>query len=664
MHVALRAFRLALRYPLALGSAIGLTFLIAALWGGNIAAVYPILEVAFQGQSLQDWSAQRIAKCESTIAEHQAAIARLQNNPPPRPELRTRWQYELDTFNGRLAAEKKALEGMRRLHPWIVRYLPRDPFQTVALLVALIVSATAFKNACIVANLVLTSHVARRVTMDLRQQFFERVLRCDMRLFSQRSTGQLWPRFIEDIPHVAHGITTVFGRAIGEPLKIFACLVGAGLISWRLLLVSLVLAPPAMLLIGALSRSLRRVTMRAYDKDVHLNGLLFETLQGLPIVQAFTMETAERQRLDCAALRSSQHMRRVAWLQALTKPAVEVLGIGAVSVALLAGAYLVLNQQTHLLGFKISDRPLSLSALLIFYAMLLGASEPLRRLSDVLPTFQLSLAAAERLFTVLDEPPTIVEPRQARSVARPHQCLELDDVSFHYTAKRPVLRGVSLKISHGEVVAIVGANGCGKSTLVNLIPRFYDTVKGAIRLDGISLSEMSLRDLRERIGIVTQHSHLFDNTVLENIRYGSPGASDEQVFQAARQAFADEFITTQLAHGYETRVGHAGASLSGGQRQRIALARAILRNPEILILDEPTSQIDLVSERLIQQSLQEFAQGRTVILITHRLSLLALARRILVMQRGQIVAEGTQEELLNSSPLFREICDGRSRKAA
>lgn len=664
MRNAYRAIRLALRYPLSLAAAVGLTFVVAALWGGNIAAVYPILEVAFQGQSLQDWSAQRIARSEAAIAELKISIATLRQKSPQQPEERARWQYELDGQASRLAAEERALRELRRLHPLVKKYLPRDPFQTVALLVGLIIAATAIKNAGIVANQVCSARIARGVAMDLRRQYFERVLQSDMRQFAKRGTSQLWTRFVEDIPHLSHGLTAIFGRAIGEPLKITACLIGAGVISWRLLLVSLLLAPPAALLIGGLARRLRRSSLRAYDKDAQLNQLLFETLQGLSVIQAFTMEPAERKRLEVAACRSSNHAARLAWLQALTKPAVEVLGIGAVAIALLAGAYLVLNQQTHVLGIKISDRPLGLSALLIFYAMLLGASEPLRKLSDVLPTLQLSLAAADRLFAVIDEPSQIADPRQPQLLPRPHGQLVFENVSFHYTAKRPVLRELKLCIPFGEVVGIVGANGCGKSTLANLIPRFYDPVAGAVLLGGIDLRQLKLRDLRQRIGIVSQHAHLFDGTVLENIRYGSPDATNEHVFAAARRAFADEFIQTQLAEGYQTRVGQGGAALSGGQRQRIVLARAILRDPEILILDEPTSQIDLVSERLIHQSLERFACNRTAIIITHRLSLLTLANRILVMHAGRIVADGTRDQLLATSPLFRELWDLQSKKAA
>jgi ATP-binding cassette subfamily B protein/subfamily B ATP-binding cassette protein MsbA len=664
MRNPLRAIRLALRYPLSMAATVGLTFLVAALWGGNIAAVYPILEVAFQGRSLQDWSAQQIADSQAAIAELNKSLEALRQQPQEQPAERARRQFEMDRLTSRLAAERTALRFMQRLHPSIVRYLPRDPFQTVALLVAIIIAATAVKNAGIVAQHICTSRIARGVATDLRREYFERVLQSDMRQFAKRGTSRLWTRFVEDIPHLSHGLTAVFGRAIGEPLKIMACLIGAGLISWRLLLASLLLAPPAAILIGTLARRLRRDSLRAYDRDVQLNQLVFEALQGLPTIQAFTMEPAERQRLRAAASRSSQHAARVAWLQALTKPTVEILGIGAIAIALVAGAYLVLNQETHLLGIKISDRPLGLSAILIFYAMLLGATEPLRKLADVIPTLQLSLAAADRLFAVIDEPPSIADPPHPRAVARPHGELALVNVSFHYTAKRPVLRELNLRVPFGEVIAIVGPNGCGKSTLAHLVPRFFDPVAGSVRLDGIDLREVAILDLRRRIGLVSQHAHLFDGTVLENIRYGAPDAPEEAVFDAARKAFADEFIRTHLAYGYQTRVGQGGSALSGGQRQRIALARAILRDPEILILDEPTSQIDLVSERLIHKSLESFVRNRTAIVITHRLSLLALANRILVMQRGKVVADGTCDHLLATSPMFRELWDLQAKKAA
>jgi ATP-binding cassette subfamily B protein/subfamily B ATP-binding cassette protein MsbA len=259
------------------------------------------------------------------------------------------------------------------------------------------------------------------------------------------------------------------------------------------------------------------------------------------------------------------------------------------------------------------------------------------------------------VFPVLDAIPRVAEPSAPRPVARPHRELKLENIHFQYHRTRPVLQGVQLTIPHGEAIAIVGPNGCGKSTLVNLIPRFFDPSQGRVLLDGIDLREIALGDLRGRIGLVTQQTHLFDDTVANNIRYGSPAATQAEIEAAAQQAHAHEFIVKQLSQGYETVVGQAGCRLSGGQRQRIALARAILRNPEILILDEPTSQIDMHSETLIQDVLQRFIVGRTAIMITHRLSLLAVAQRVVVMQHGQIVDVGRHDELVQRCALYRRL---------
>jgi ATP-binding cassette subfamily B protein/subfamily B ATP-binding cassette protein MsbA len=246
----------------------------------------------------------------------------------------------------------------------------------------------------------------------------------------------------------------------------------------------------------------------------------------------------------------------------------------------------------------------------------------------------------------------------------PHRELAFEGVSFHYLPGEPVLHKIDLRIPFGEKLAIVGANGCGKSTLVNLVARFYDPVEGAVRMDGVDLRQCRVRELRRKIGIVTQQTVLFDDTVMNNIRYGSLHATDEQVIAAAKKAHAHRFITEKLDEGYDTIVGERGGRLSGGQRQRIALARAILRDPEILVLDEATSQIDLESEQLIHQALRDFARGRTAILITHRLSTLTLADRILVMDAGRVADLGTHHELLTRCEIYRRLHQIQFRESA
>ncbi|HTN77591.1 MAG TPA: ABC transporter ATP-binding protein, partial [Pirellulaceae bacterium] len=292
--------------------------------------------------------------------------------------------------------------------------------------------------------------------------------------------------------------------------------------------------------------------------------------------------------------------------------------------------------ETHLLGIRITDQPLTVSALLVFFGMLIGASDPLRKLSSVYSSIYAGMIAADALYPVLDYQSQISDPEHPREAPTPHRSLLLRNISFGYQPEQKLLDDVSLEIPFGSTIAIVGHNGSGKSTLINLLCRFYDPVEGSLALDGVDLREMTLQGLRKRIALVTQHSEHFKNSVAYNIRYGSPEATDAQVEEAAREAHAQEFISTVLEQGFETCVGQNGQRLSGGQRQRIALARALLRNPEILILDECTSQIDMRSEQLIRESLAAHRGRRTMIIITHREALLELADQIYEVADGKL----------------------------
>jgi ATP-binding cassette, subfamily B, bacterial MsbA len=314
-----------------------------------------------------------------------------------------------------------------------------------------------------------------------------------------------------------------------------------------------------------------------------------------------------------------------------------------------------MNRETRLLGIEMCTLPLSLSQLMMFFGLLAGASDPARRLTEVFGRFQRASAASDRVYQLLDREPSVWDPPQPKPLGRHRRELLLDHVSFRYTSQQLVLDDINLRIPFGETVAIVGPNGCGKSTLVNLISRFFDPVGGCVRLDGIDLRDVRLRDLRDQIGVVTQETLLFDDTVYNNIRYGCPHATREQVFEAAKQAHAHKFIEQKLDHGYDTVVGQGGGRLSGGQRQRIALARAILRDPSILILDEATSQIDLESEQLIHKVLEQFIRHRTTVIVTHRLATLALANRIVVLDGGRVADLGSHDQLLDRSDLYRRL---------
>ena len=629
---------------------------VALLWGANIGTVYPFVEVAFQGESLQKWVAEEIEQAQQKQEELASQLDQLRREQhQARGERRVSLGNKIALAESRLQAEQEAQQRYRWLQPYIDRYLPTTPFRTLVLLIAFLLIGTAVKDLFLIGNNILVARLAHLSTFELRKLFYRRTLRMDLATFGNEGTADLMSRFTHDMDQIAAGLATLFGRMVREPLKMAACLIGAGLICWRLLFLSLIIAPVAGLLIRWLGKSLKRANRRAMEGMSRIYTALEETFRGIKIVKAFTSEAQERRHFH---LRSKQYYRqsmRIARYDSLTRPCSEIMGIITICLALLAGAWLVLSNETHLLGIRMSDRPLSLGSLLLFYGLLAGAADPMRKLSDVFAQLQRATAAADRIYSRLDREPTIRDPERPAPRQRHHREITLEGVSFGYTPGRPVVEEVDLQIPFGETVAIVGPNGCGKSTLLNLLPRFFDPTEGEIRLDGVPLSQMRVRDLRGQISLVSQETLLFDDTIENNIRYGSPHATHEQVVAAARQAHAHDFIVGELGDGYDTVAGPLGGRLSGGQRQRIALARAILRDPTILLLDEATSQVDLESEQIIQQVLEQFIHDRTAVIVTHRLSILRLADRIVVMHSGRMLDVGTHEQLLARCDLYRKL---------
>jgi ATP-binding cassette subfamily B protein/subfamily B ATP-binding cassette protein MsbA len=337
----------------------------------------------------------------------------------------------------------------------------------------------------------------------------------------------------------------------------------------------------------------------------------------------------------------------------------------AIAGALLVGAYLVLNRETHLwFGIRMMDNPMEPEALLQLYVLLAAIADPVRKLSNVYTRLQSGAAAADRIFNYYDLQPRVRPNSDGPRLARHHSSIVFRDVCFSYeNPKHPTLTNINLTFHHGETIALVGLNGSGKSTLVGLLPRFYDPDHGAILIDGIDIREANLRSLRNQISVVTQDTILFDDTFYNNIAYGVRRATAEQVEGAAKRAFIHDFIVSQ-PEGYKSQVGESASKLSGGQAQRIALARAILRDPAILILDEFTSQTDTVSEQDIHRVLREFMRGRTTFVITHRLNTLEIADRIVVLNQGRIEAVGTHQELLGQCKLYQNLHDAQLRKVA
>jgi len=664
-----RAVRLALSRRATFAASIACALLVAVLWGGNISAIYPFVEVVFHGQSMPAWVDEQIADGEKTVAQLtekietlEARLARL-----PAPEQRVR--FELARARMRRDAEQNALARNRFLQPYLHTWFPQDPFQTLLIILGALLLGTFVKDLFLIGSTILVGQLSEAATMELRVRYYRRILHADLWSLGQNAHGDLMNRFTADIANLNFGLQTLFGRAVREPLKMVACLVGAALVCWRLLILSLIVAPLAAWLMNRLAKSLKRANRRAMEGMSEIYSSLSETLSGIKVVKAFTMERYELRRFQRTARDYYRKAMKIARYTSLISPLNELMGIVMISLAILAGAYLAINQETHLLGIKMSDRPLTLGSLILFYGLLAGVSDPARKLSDVFGRLQQGAAAAERIYEILDRPASLPDEGETLPAPRHRRSIELEDVDFRYSPhatgeSKLVLAGINLRIRFGETIAIVGGNGSGKSTLANLILRFYDPLAGRVLLDGVDLRRIRRRDLRRQIGLVSQETQLFDDTVYNNIRYGAPRARREEVVKAARRAHAHRFIVEKLAEGYETQVGTGGQKLSGGQRQRIALARAILRDPSILILDEATSQVDLESEQLIHQVLQEFICDRTTIIITHRLSTLSLADRILVMDQGRIADLGTHEELLARCPFYRRLHQIELRESA
>jgi len=652
----LKVIRMATRYRLTLFSSIVCALIVAAFWGGNIGTVYPIVEVIFQAESPQKWINRQIAESQKNAADKTAEIEELKKDLIlAAPEKQLEINRRINLAETRLTAEEKAKSYYIRLKPYIDNYLPNDPFKFMSLIIVLFLTGTVLKDLFLITNSILVARIAQSAAFDLRKLFYRRTLRLDLATFNDEGTSDLLSRFTNDMNQVASGLETLFGKFILEPLKMAACLIGAAWISWKLLLISMLIAPVAGYSVRWLAKTLKRANRKAMEEMALSYNTLEETFRNVKIVKAFTNERQERRRYHKNSKNYLKKAMKIAGYDALVHPITEVLGIITFCIVMLAGAWLVLSNDTHLLGIRMSDRPISCGYMLLFYSFLAGVSDPLRKFSDVFSRLQAASAACDRIFDRLEREPAVRDPQCPIPIGRHHRDLEFAGVSFAYKPGKTVLKDVNLRIAFGETIAIVGPNGSGKSTLAHLIPRFADPISGEIRMDGIRLTDMRLKDLRGQIGLVTQETALFDDTIFNNIRYGSPNATRQQIVEAAKQAHAHRFIESELPQGYDTMAGTLGNKLSGGQRQRIALARAILRDPSILILDEATSQVDLESEQAIQKVLEKFIHNRTAIIITHRLAILALADRIVVMQDGQIVDIGRHEELLAKSGLYRRL---------
>lgn len=500
------------------------------------------------------------------------------------------------------------------------------------------------KGVCDYFGNYLISSVGMSAVMDLRQEVFDRVLRQDASFFEDQTIGRIMSSIMLDIDRIQVSVSTMLADWLRQMFTALFLLLAMISINWKLSLISLVVFPVVAVLTVRLGQRIRRTTRHAQDMAAGLNQILQETLTGHQVVKTFGAEDYESKRFRLASQRLRAGNLRYVAHQALASPIIEVFGALTIILLLWLG-----RQQVKTTSMTAGTFTAFAMALVMLY-------EPIKRLTNIHNIFQQGIGAAMKVFEYLDSSQDLVDKPNAVRLTRFEHRIRFQNVCFCYplTPDRCVLDGINLEIRAGQVVALVGPSGAGKTTLANLVPRFYDVSEGAVLIDGKDVRDIRLSSLRENISIVAQDTFLFNDTVFDNIAYGRPDAREEEVIAAAKTALADEFIG-QLPNGYRTRIGERGLKLSGGQRQRIAIARALLKNAPILILDEATSHLDTESERLVQQALAVLMRRRTVLVIAHRLSTIRQADKIVVLEHGKIAETGTHDELLGRGGVYQRL---------
>ena len=492
-------------------------------------------------------------------------------------------------------------------------------------------------------QLYLAQYTMGRVLVDLQQDLCRKLLSLPLGFHHAASRGDTLSRTTNDATRAHTALNLIFGDVLQSAL---ALLVGAGLllsISWQLTLTLAVVGPIVAGVIALFGRRIRKASKKRQESLGDVTQRLVQILAGIKIIQAFRAQGAEETSFQRENLRYFRRNMKVVKNRALARTFVEGLNNTVGVFVLLAGVLAVVNQYWGL----------TLGSLFAFAAVMQTTYRPMKELTKGWTHLQDSLPAAERFFELLDAPGEVADAAGAAPLESVRSGIRYRDVSFSY-GREPVLQGVSFEIGAGETLAIVGPTGAGKTTAADLLLRFFDPDSGSIEIDGVDLRALQRDSLRDRIAVVTQEPFLFDGTIRENVRYGAPDASEAALEAAALAAHVKEFADT-LPDGYDTEVGDAGTRLSGGQRQRVTIARAILRNPAILILDEATSSLDAQSERWVHEAMDSLLEDRTALVIAHRLSTIRNADRIVVLDEGRVAALGTHEELLASSPLYGEL---------